>query len=251
MAARQRQKKFNPVVFLRDDIYQDLQFEDKNKITENYSTNIRWDLDGAALSLRDLMEKRFSKTMNDGTVPVSWNSIFDESDDSRMPGRQTKYQHICDRTLLRPRDMIKFCNEILESHKAHESDDLLIANNAIHHARTRYSDYLLNEIDDEIAKHVPEYRSYLEIIKSVGSEKFELGDFENVSQTHSAPNETAPRDALGQLFEFSVVGYLRPGGRGGGSTYVWRYKDPRARFDPSASSFRVHPGFKEVLGLVR
>jgi hypothetical protein len=63
------------------------------------------------------------------------------------------------------------------------------------------------------------------------------------------PTELSVSDALRNLFEFSIIGYLKTGGGGGGSGYVWRYLDPRARFDEAAGNFRVHAGFKEALGL--
>lgn len=248
VAAKEAGKRFNPVIFLRDDIYQDLQFEDKNKITENYSTRLHWEVEGPSLTLKQLMERRFSEVIGE---PVTWDQVFDESPDSRMPGRQSKYQHICDRTLLRPRDMIKFCNEILKAHKRDAGSDGAFGNPAIHAARDAYSDYLLNEIDDEIAKHVPMYKEYLEVLKVVGSEKFEFTTFADVFDQREELAGRSPVEALSDLFAFSIISYLRPGGRGGGSEYVWRYKDPRARFDSNIDSFRVHPGFKEVLGLTR
>jgi hypothetical protein len=62
--------------------------------------------------------------------------------------------------------------------------------------------------------------------------------------------ETAtPLSVLRDLFEFSVVGYQRTGGVGGGSEYVWRYLDSRVRFDEAATNFRIHPGFMEAFGL--
>ncbi|WP_146207270.1 P-loop ATPase, Sll1717 family [Nocardioides silvaticus] len=250
VAAKEAGKRFNPVIFLRDDIYQDLQFEDKNKITENYSTRLHWEVEGPGLTLKQLMERRFTEVLGNGTA-VTWEQVFDESPETRMPGRQSKYQHICDRTLLRPRDMIKFCNEILKEHRRDEDGSPLFGNPAIHAARDPYSDYLLNEIDDEIAKHVPMYKDYLEVLKIVGSEKFEFTAFADVFDQREELAGHSPMDALAELFAFSVISYLRPGGRGGGSEYVWRYKDPRARFDSNIDSFRVHPGFKEVLGLTR
>lgn len=241
----------NPVVFLRDDIYQDLQFEDKNKITENYVTRVVWSEDSSPLTLKDLMEKRFSEAVAPTSgIDVSWSDVFDEN--KEMPGRQSKYRHICDRTFLRPRDMIKFCNEVLAAYIAQGgSSSGLFENESVHSAREAYSDYLLNELDDEIAKHVPEYKDYLEVLKTLGSEKFTFQDFEAVFSARSELQGQAPRRALAQLFEFSVLSYLKPGGRGGGSEYVWRYKDPRARFDSTMDSFRVHPGFKEALDLTR
>lgn len=248
VTARDAGKRLNPVVFLRDDIHQDLQFEDKNKITENFATWINWSEESSGLTLKDMMERRFSELLGTDEEPsVAWDDVFDET--KAMPGRQLKYSHIVDRTLLRPRDMIKFCNEVLSAYK---SDGLTgpIPNEPIHQARENYSNYLLNEIDDEIAKHVPSYKEYLEVIKTIGAEKFEKQVFVDSYKQRGGFVDT-PEQALSDLFAFSIISYLKPGGRGGGSEYVWRYKDSRARFDPLADSYRVHPGFKEVLGLVR
>jgi hypothetical protein len=249
LAARDAGKKLNIVVFLRDDIYQELQFEDKNKITENYTTEVDWKVTGKGLTLKDLMESRFQQTLQNSQIEeYSWEYIFNE--EREMPSRQSKYQHICDRTLLRPRDMIKFCNEVLKAYKdSTEGQGGKFDNEHIHLARDIYSNYLLKEIDDEIAKHTPDYKMYLEVIKTIGTEKFTLEDFSRIWESRFEGRLGRPDYALEELFDFSIIGYLKPGGRGGGSEYVWRYKNPRARFDPTVESYRVHPGFKEALEL--
>ena len=44
----------------------------------------------------------------------------------------------------------------------------------------------------------------------------------------------------------------RAGGRGfGGSEYMFKYREPRTRFDPTSARFRIHPGLIEVMGLKR
>ena len=64
--------------------------------------------------------------------------------------------------------------------------------------------------------------------------------------------QTAPERILEELFEFSVIGFYRVGGKGyGGSEYVFRYKEPRMAFDIGAPRFRIHPGFIDALGLKR
>jgi hypothetical protein len=250
LASRDAGRSMNVAVFLRDDIYQDLQFEDKNKVTENFAAEVRWTEAPGALSLKQLMEKRFAQALlGHSDKTVAWEEVFDET--KEMPSRQSKYRHICDRTFLRPRDMIKFCNEVLRSFKDSQGDHDIFDNAAIHGARDRYSDYLLNELDDEIAKHVPEYKEYLEVIKALGSEKFMRDNFARQWANRFPDRAAEAPAALQHLFEFSVIGYLKPGGRGGGSEYVWRYRDPRARFDPTAETLRVHPGFKEALDLTR
>ena len=55
---------------------------------------------------------------------------------------------------------------------------------------------------------------------------------------------------LEKLFRYSIIAFHRAGGRGyGGPEYVFRYREPRVRFDSTASRFRIHPGLIEVLGL--
>jgi hypothetical protein len=50
------------------------------------------------------------------------NVVFDET--RSMSGHQSNYQHIIDRTFLRPRDIIKFCNEVLIAYKRREDTKL-------------------------------------------------------------------------------------------------------------------------------
>lgn len=52
--AKEREKKLFITVFLRDDIYEVLHFEDKNKITENFVSTIEWDTPGTNKSLKQL-----------------------------------------------------------------------------------------------------------------------------------------------------------------------------------------------------
>lgn len=244
-------KKLSTLVFLRDDIYQTLRFEDKNKVTEAFATRIEWDTERTERTLKDLMQKRFASVLE---VPEegAWEKVFDEQE--QMPGRQAKYQHMLDRTFLRPRDMIKFCNETLDAYKAQSAEErgTLFSNRAINTARIEYSQYFLNELDDEIFKHMANYETYIEVLKSLDSLQFIKEDFEKACKARAKimPPDYDPTSILSELFEFSLIAYYAPGGGGyGGSEYVWCYKDSRARFNESATSFRIHPGLKEVLAL--
>lgn len=159
-----------------------------------------------------------------------------------------------DRTFLRPRDIIKFCNETLDSYKALSDGEkgAKFSNRAINAARAEYSQYFLSELDDEIFKHMQHYEAYIEVLKSLDSLQFKRDDFEKACKTRAGilPHSYNPARILNELFEFSLIAYYNPGGGGyGGSEYVWRYKDSRARFNEAATTFRIHPGLKEVLGL--
>ena len=247
--ARDSERQFSVVIFLRDDIYEVLRFEDKNKVTEALASVIAWDLPGEEWTLRRLMERRFIKVLGEGT-DVAWSEVFDE--DHQMPGRQTKYRHILDRTFNRPRDIIKFCNEVLKRYRA-RSGDGKFENRDVLEARSAYSDYLLRELGDEAHKHWPQYQECLEVLRAVGTAVFSHEELTKacVKRPGLLPDGIAPIEALRRLFDFSVVAYQKAGGAGGGSAYVWRYLDQRARFDESATYFRVHPGLIEALGLKR
>lgn len=245
--ARSAGKRVTIGVFLRDDIYDRLQFEDKNKITENFCDHVVWDHGPKSNTLKSLMEKRIKVVFS--ASRQKWDEVFDERHE--MSGRQRKYNYILDRTFLRPRDMIKFCNECLNSVRAAGGNPDMFENKHIIDAQENFSDYLHRELDDEIHKHIPEYRRYFEVIKNLDSLQFTLKDFEEVwaARKNLFSGNEDPITALRELFDFSVVGYLALGGGGGGSQYVWKYKDARSQFNEGAAQLRVHPGFKEVLGL--
>ncbi len=244
--------QFSVLIFLRDDIYEDLIFEDKNKITENYTTRIEWDTPRTERTLSQLMAKRFSSVLQ---IPEgdAWDFTFDE--DEKMTGRQSKYQHMVDRTFLRPRDMIKFCNAVLTAHTTNRRDDAslpnIFVNRDVNLARPEYSRYLLAELDDELPKHVPDYKKYIEILKSMDSLQFERSDFDEACQKRALflGADKQAIDILAALFRFSIIGCYAPGGGAGGSEYILKYKDPSARFNEAATAFRIHAGLKEVLGV--
>lgn len=250
-AARDAGKNAKVVLFLRSDIYaQNLKFEDKNKVTDTFSTAIEWDKLGSN-TLKALMERRFSQVFDTST---SWDDVFDETEEMR--GRQDKYSHIADRTFLRPRDIIKFCNAVLAEYKVrrkrNEPPVGRFVNQDINSAKPGYSSYLRDELDDELYRHIPDIDKYLEVIKQVGVAVFTREQFEIAFRAwqERLSESIDPIEALSRLFAFSVVGYYRPGGSGyGGSEYVFAYLEPRAEFNRSAERFRIHRGLVEVLNL--
>lgn len=249
--ARKENKRFSVVIFLRDDIYHLLKFEDKNKITESLISRVEWDSPRTRWTLKQLMEKRFSAVISGGE-PCSWENVFDE--ESEMTGHQKKYQYILDRTFKRPRDIIKFCNETLKAFKNRGApENSLFLNEDIISARVPYSEYFLAELSDEIFKHIPGFEKHLDLFRSLSAAQFSREEFQDVCARRAELLSDGQTwiDVLRQQFDFSVLAYQKTGGVGGGSEYIWKHQDPKSRFDESALNFKIHPGLIEVLGLKR
>ncbi|MCX7921226.1 MAG: hypothetical protein N3B21_04265, partial [Clostridia bacterium] len=116
-------KKFNGkikiFVFLRNDIFNLLEFQDKNKIKDNMVVFLDWDSESveSSLSLKSLISNRIKNNINSKSdnFERNWSEIFENNNIGR---NQLKWNFIIERTFIRPRDVIKFMNLALEQAKA-------------------------------------------------------------------------------------------------------------------------------------
>lgn len=243
--ARRAGKHLNPVVFMRSDILNDLDFEDKNKITSELTSYVMWNEDDQ-FNLRQLMEARFGALDGGDSVLVDWRKVFDEG---QKIGQQSKYSYILQRTMMRPRDIIKYCNMTLAEYKKGSSRGNIFSNEHVLGARSAYSSYLKGEISDEIKRHFDHGEKLFDLIRSIGYEKFTLDDLKGAIESKGYGSLFSADDAIEVMFDFSIVGYTKTGGARAGSTSVMKYKDPEATLDRSKVRFFVHPGLKEALSL--
>lgn len=247
--AKEKGLSLNIIIFLRNDIYNLLHFEDKNKITRNHVSYIEWDTERTNHYLKKIMERRFTVLLQESDEEIRWEDVFDET--QKMTGRQEKYQHIIDRTFLRPRDIIQFCNEILSTYKENPSENNKFRNEDINKCKNLYSRYFIDELDDEIHKHISDYEKYFDVIRDIGFLQFDKTEF--IEAYHKRSHQFSiqdPYDLLKIFFEFSIIGFYRAGGAGyGGSEYSYRYKDEKATYDIQAEKLRIHPALMEYLQL--
>jgi hypothetical protein len=237
-----------PVVFLRSDIYDALQFPDKNKVSQNLVESLTWndDEDGGDESLKTLINQRIRVML--GEDSADWDLIFD---DQLMRGTQTKFKHMAARTYLRPRDMIMFGNCCLD--EARKSAAEKITNQNVSQARPKYSEYLVSELDDEIHPVLDNWKACLDVLRRIHTVRFNRDTFVECYDELKLEGKIklSVDDALELLYGFSVIGFTKIGGAGyGGSATAFRYKSPTISFDPAASSLAVHLGLKEALELV-
>lgn len=244
----------HPVVFLRSDIFDLLHFGDKNKIVSAEAIELTWHdrLDHRDASLKHLIDARIKSSLELENLTSAWDAAFDSQ---LTRGTQHKFQHMTYRTLLRPRDIIRFCNDALEAAQARllasEAAGGLISNADIKAARAPYSSYLKRELDDEIAEAQPKWDNLPEVLRSIGAAKFEREDFARGFARAEKKLEMplSMDEALQFLYRYSIIGFERKAPTGSGLTHHFRYQGEEVLFERDARSFLVHRGLKEVLGL--
>lgn len=231
--------RIKPVVYLRSDIWDDLRFSDKNKIAQSRAINLEWD----ELSLKELVNLRVQVLLGNHE---SWDTITTAR---LMRGSQSKWNHLVARTFRRPRDVISFMNAILEEIKKRSAAPDQIDNEDIVKARTRYSRYLKQELDDEIGPHWSDWEVALQACSMISTITFSKDQFRDAyaGRIGKSPVVSA-EEALERLYRFSVLGYEKRSGYGG-SAWVFDYIEPEAGWDSSALRFKIHLGLKEFAKL--
>jgi hypothetical protein len=241
-----RQLRVAPTVFIRSDIYDQLNFPDKNKITLNLLETLRWTSETTGEdSLKTLIDQRI-RAITETTAPDPWGEVFDSA---LMRGKQTKFKHMAARTQLRPRDMIHFVNLCIT--EARKGGAALIANEHIQAARPKYAAYLVKELNDEVHETYGEWKKLLDVLRRLHTVSFSRGRFEGEFRSATLAKPLTANEALELMYRFSIIGFAKYGGGGhGGSGVAFAYKDPEVGFDPVSRTFSVHPGLKEALELV-
>jgi len=146
------------ISFLRPDIYQSLNFKNKEYLKQE-ELEINWTLD----DLKELIFKRIEGSIEREAIETL---VF-----SGEINGQPLLNYMIDRTTLRPRDLIQFCTEALELAKTNKKES--ITKEEVFQAEAIYSKW---KIEDLISEYKDEY-SFLKQLLTFGKE---LG-FRNIS----------------------------------------------------------------------
>lgn len=243
---------------MRNDIFNILEFQDKNKVKDNLVEFLDWDSlsSDSLLSLKSLVSNRIKNNINSQSdnFERNWNQVFESNNIGK---NQLKWNFVIDRTFLRPRDIIKFMNLSLQQAKLRlkNNPDTLdkITNDDIHAIRSQYSTYLFEELNDEVISKYPNYNNYIEILRDLHKMTFTREEFsislDNLKDKLSIKDNIDT--IMARLYEFSIIGFYKAGGGGyGGSVYRFQYKSDFQAFNTRSQKYRVHYGFKEYLELI-
>jgi hypothetical protein len=232
--AQKRGLRVHVVAFLRSDLYEPLRFEDKNKISENV-IHLRWN----KVRLKALVNKRLQESAN-----AAWEDVFEEENGEA----EQLLEFIVERTLLRPRDMIRYCKMALEV--ARSLGKTRIDVESVLEAESQYSsDHMRREFQDETQVTLPEIDALFDLLSQIGVRRFRREEFEEVFRKHHLAKKLKPEKALNALLELSILGVYVIGGRGGGSRNVYNYELETWDKLPAADRLVVHPSLRETLRL--
>ena len=248
--------KLRPVVFLREDIYETLNLNDKNKLKEDNGKLLKWDKESL---LRMLMYRiNFYARQSNIAEIGSIDELFDRKE---MRQRATPFTYILRSTFMRPRDLICYFKKIIESMndeknlleiedidgedyiKLISTEQLIV--DYIYKAESGFSTWLKDEITDEWGVQKPEITNYFNALMNIGTafisqEKLKASIIGYIKEI----DDVGIRKILVFFFESSIIGFKI------GESTIWRFKCtlPSQGYIDS-DQYRVHFGLVKALNL--
>lgn len=222
--------KLFPVVFLRDDIYDLLIDNDRNK-WDDLKVPLTWD----ERSIKELLAFRISKahSLGDDALPFyqAWRMLF-TGGPVKYGHKQQKgmkiFDYITRSTQLRPRDYIRYIQACAE--EALRENRQKITPEIVTKIDKSFSNYLRKEIEDEIGGFLPDIKSILNLFSIVRKQTLSIAEFELAYEEEANKDAAQDRTAdfvLAVLFNFSVIGN-QPKQI---NNHVFRYITPEANFN--------------------
>jgi hypothetical protein len=234
-----------PIVltFLRSDIFDELTFNDKNKLSEDIE-RLTWK-EEALVSVIEARIRRSANAKEENLPGAPWDAVFS---DTEMRQRAIIKTYIVKRTMGRPRDIVAFCKECQTI--AVDDESRIVETDHVYDAEEAYSRHVYDELVDEMHKQLPEAKEYFQAIREIGRLRFTAQEWDEVMRRRKLSNSMQESlDSLKVLFDYAIVGVLRKGGKSGGAAYQYIYSD--RLLEPNFEvEVQVHPALKKELRLV-
>lgn len=226
-------------VFLRADIYEKLQFQDRDKFRGD-EFHIDWD----AKQLINLIEARAKASDSSIGENGLWLKVFPPEID----GNDLKV-YIIGRTLMRPRDIIQLCNACRDA--AATNGNGTIEKSDVKQALSLYSAWKLSDLQNEWSVNYPFLpdvfvlladTSYL-VTRAAFEERLSHIKSDLGTRYPSAAATTKSADALlGILHSIGLLGVVRHN-----VTHYYYQDKTQKRIQTSDLQFVIHPCFRNAL----
>ncbi|RYU79896.1 P-loop ATPase, Sll1717 family [Hymenobacter persicinus] len=203
------------IIFLRSDIFAELKFNDKNKISGDIEY-LEWD----NKSLQDVVNERISKSLS-VSRNEAWDLVFSPE---QMRQRAFINSYLLKRTMQRPRDIIAFCTFCRDA--ALKAEHERIETTDVYNGERGYSRHIYDELTDEMHKQVEDHEFLFKALRLLGYSRFIFQEWlEAVQRIRRKASAAEAEKHLKTLFDFGVVGVPKVGGKGGGTFFEFIYQD--------------------------
>ena len=222
-------------IFLRTDIYEALQFADRDKFRGEES-HLVWN----RKELLELVERRAMSSLSVKSE-ILWQSYFPGTVDN-VPAKEWLVQ----RTLLRPRDVIQLCNACRDTAEAKGHE--MIDQEDLREASQLYSGWKHNDLLNEWRINFPFLTDLFVLFanqsftvkKSKLAERFAKVNEALVKRYPSYESSLSLEPLLEILFDIGFIGISLD------NKIVYSFENPNG-FDPACETLVIHPAFREAL----
>lgn len=227
-----REIDFKSLVFIRNDIYDHLVKETADKEKD---TPITLDWDDLEIFKELIINRIRASTKSSGSFDDVWMTYFDP-----LLASENSFVYMIERTLMRPRDILKFVQSALavainRNHDRVSEDDIL-------QAESTYSEDLLQNIIYELKDIYPQYPNI--IYEFLGcSEKLKYSNLIFLLEKAGVPKEKID-DIFNLLIWFGFLGINKNGEAK--YSYQVHYNLFKLGIDDK-SIFVIHPAFRKAL----
>ena len=232
-----------PVAFLRTDIYNLITYSDKNKWSDSI-INLKWTPE----KIKKLLAYRLNIVLNQSSLSFNecWYKLFSGRPmrtGANKKKRINSFEYMLRSTQNRPRDFIKYfqeCARLVIAQDKYRVDQQIIKT-----ADSEFSEYMRNEIIDEIYAVLPEYEEIFAILSLVRKQTFYPQEFVERYDEMVREGEITNRGAekvLKLLFEYSVIGNA-PSMK---NQSIYKYEKKNARFN-FKEKIIIHRGLFKAL----
>lgn len=220
------------ICFLRDDIFGELSFSDRNKVLAG-AISLSWSQE----KLQEVVMSRVRYLCQvDG---ASWEDLVDNSE--KMVRRQLPSTYLWKHTFNRPRDYIVYVAHAAKAGNGYARN--IICKADIEAACMPYCSHVLKEFQDEHSSAQFDFEVIKRAFREIGENRFNWNRWESCEVFES---EVDAESYLEHAIDRSLIGWKRTGGRGGGSS--WQYTCFGGTFPNDTSlDFIIHPAIQKAL----
>lgn len=242
LAAKETRERFQfltVTVFLRTDIYEQLQFQDRDKFRGD-EFRIDWD----ESRLLDLILARAQASAGE---EVTRDILFGHLFPSSVDGQSTA-KFLVSRTLMRPRDIIQLCNACRDT--ARTNGHASVAETDIQQAIGLYSNWKLSDLQNEWTINYPFLADAFVLLANssylLHRDSFEatLGQVQlDLASRYPSLSHTFSTDTLlSILYAIGLLGVVR-----NGQTFYSFHANAERQIKANDREFVLHPCFRSAL----